>query len=140
MGQASLNAPSQDIAQTRLHRDLIRRPDFRVREGMVIADLEVCDIRDEHEWKWRNDTVHACLLACLLARLRVCCMPVCRDYDWKHRMEAHSAIAMGRFTSLRTEILIRSSRVLKNRSILSFVSTVRRFSEIGLAYLILRRY
>jgi hypothetical protein len=41
MGEQSLNAPSEDRGQTLLQRDLIRQPDFRVREGMMIVDLGV---------------------------------------------------------------------------------------------------
>jgi hypothetical protein len=50
IGEISLNALSDDPAQTHLHRDLIRKADFRVPEGMVIVDLGVCDTRDGHEW------------------------------------------------------------------------------------------
>jgi hypothetical protein len=83
----------------RFHRDLIRLPDFRVPGGMVIVDLGVCNIRDGHEWTWTNMTA---TLACM----RVCCVPVCCDHDRKHCMEGHSAIAMGRFKSLKTELLM----------------------------------
>jgi hypothetical protein len=42
------------------------RPDLRIQEGMAIVDLGVCDIGDGHEWRWMNDTVHACLHGNLL--------------------------------------------------------------------------
>jgi hypothetical protein len=45
---------------------LIGRPNFRIREGMMIVNLGACDIRDRHEWTWKNETVHVRLHAGLL--------------------------------------------------------------------------
>jgi hypothetical protein len=44
------NARTRTKIWTRFHEDWIRRPDFRVPEGMVIVYLRACDIRDGPEW------------------------------------------------------------------------------------------